>query len=183
VAAPGGLRLGEARGAGEMRVRDRCCIDCAQLRMLYHLNSEHDVVVQVALDIARGLHFLHSSGVIHRCDSPHMWSCMQWDAYDGQTTILLLFQYTGLPPGWPSTLPDGVAVYCPCRDIKTSNVLLARDGTAKIADVGLAITADYFSAGSATGTFRWRTSTAGTTCVALTVSRSGWLPRLRRQVI
>ena len=46
-------------------------------------------------------------------------------------------------------------VYHPCRDIKSSNVLLTREGVAKIADVGLAITADYFSAGSATGTFRW----------------------------
>jgi serine/threonine protein kinase len=27
--------------------------------------------VQVALDVARGLHFLHSSGVIHRCSKPH----------------------------------------------------------------------------------------------------------------
>lgn len=33
-------------------------------------------------------------------------------------------------------------------------MLLTREGVAKIADVGLAITADYFSAGSATGTFR-----------------------------
>ena len=36
--------------------------------------------VQVALDIARGLHFLHSSGVIHRYRMP-MWSCVQRGAF------------------------------------------------------------------------------------------------------
>ncbi len=30
----------------------------------------HDRGRQIALDIARGLHFLHTSGVIHRCWSP-----------------------------------------------------------------------------------------------------------------
>ena len=29
--------------------------------------QEQDAHAQVALDVARGLHFLHSSGVIHRC--------------------------------------------------------------------------------------------------------------------
>ncbi|KAK9807895.1 hypothetical protein WJX72_012418 [[Myrmecia] bisecta] len=62
----------------------------------------------IALDIARGLHFLHSNNVIH-------------------------------------------------RDIKSKNILLTRDGRAKIADVGMAkiLTDGYFSRDNALGTFAW----------------------------
>mmetsp|Transcript_9435 Transcript_9435/g.28385 ORF Transcript_9435/g.28385 Transcript_9435/m.28385 type:complete len:761 (-) Transcript_9435:1123-3405(-) len=60
----------------------------------------------VALDVARGLLFLHNCGVIH-------------------------------------------------RDIKSSNILLSKEGVAKIADVGLAIAAEYFSVGSTGGTWSY----------------------------
>ncbi len=51
----------------------------------------------IALDVARGVHFLHSCGVIH-------------------------------------------------RDLKSSNILLTREGVAKVGDVGLAknMVSDYF---------------------------------------
>ena len=42
------------------------------------------------------------------------------------------------------------------RDVKSSNILLTRDGTAKVGDVGLAVMTDYFSSASAaTGTFAY----------------------------
>ena len=41
-----------------------------------------------------------------------------------------------------------------CRDVKASNILLTRDGEAKVADVGLATMRDGFSSAHATtGTF------------------------------
>ena len=42
------------------------------------------------------------------------------------------------------------------RDVKTSNVLLTREGSAKVADVGLATMTDYFSSATACpGTFMY----------------------------
>ena len=42
------------------------------------------------------------------------------------------------------------------RDVKSSNILLTREGVAKVGDVGLAIMTDYFSSASAaTGTFAY----------------------------
>ena len=42
------------------------------------------------------------------------------------------------------------------RDVKSSNILLTRDGAAKVGDVGLAMMTDYFSSASAaTGTFAY----------------------------
>ena len=43
-----------------------------------------------------------------------------------------------------------------CRDVKSSNILLTREGVAKIGDVGLAMMTDYFSSASAAmGTFAY----------------------------
>jgi serine/threonine protein kinase len=63
---------------------------------------------QVALDVARGLHFLHSKRIVH-------------------------------------------------FDLKSQNILLARDGSAKIADVGLAkiMQREYVSTLDMVGTFAW----------------------------
>ncbi len=42
------------------------------------------------------------------------------------------------------------------RDVKSSNILLTREGVAKVGDVGLAVMTDYFSSASAaTGTFAY----------------------------
>ena len=42
------------------------------------------------------------------------------------------------------------------RDVKTSNVLLTREGSAKVGDVGLATMTDYFSSATACpGTFMY----------------------------
>lgn len=65
---------------------------------------------KVALDVARGLHFLHSRSIVH-------------------------------------------------NDLKSANILLSRDGTAKIADVGLARVLRHgyvcSSSGGVVGTFAW----------------------------
>lgn len=65
---------------------------------------------KVALDIARGLHFLHSRSIVH-------------------------------------------------NDLKSANILLSKDGTAKIADVGLARVLRHgyvcSSSGGVVGTFAW----------------------------
>lgn len=65
---------------------------------------------KVALDVARGLHFLHSRNIVH-------------------------------------------------NDLKSANILLSKDGTAKIADVGLARVLRHgyvcSSSGGVVGTFAW----------------------------
>jgi serine/threonine protein kinase len=59
-----------------------------------------------------------------------------------------------LPPDHIVTLSSELRVAR--RDVKSSNILLTRDGTAKVGDVGLAVMTDYFSSASAaTGTFAY----------------------------
>ncbi|GAB4813247.1 hypothetical protein N2152v2_000293 [Parachlorella kessleri] len=92
---------------------------------------------KVALDSARGLHYLHSR---------HVWHM------DLKSANILL-----APDGTAKLADMGLsAVLTHCTDLVT-NILLARDGTAKLADVGLAkvVTKDYLSAVNTMGTFCW----------------------------
>lgn len=41
------------------------------------------------------------------------------------------------------------------RDVKSSNILLTKEGVAKVADVGLALMSEYFSSSEAAGTFTY----------------------------
>ena len=63
------------------------------LSMMVSTDVERMCHLQVALDVARGLHFLHSSGVIHRCSKPHLWmsaSChTSWSCVVALVTLLL----------------------------------------------------------------------------------------------
>lgn len=55
----------------------------------------------------------------------------------------------------PLSVPLSLSPWLP-RDVKSPNVLLTKEGVAKVADVGLASMTDYFStAGSACGTFTY----------------------------
>ena len=58
----------------------RCCVRALPSSLVILGIRNQRSCVQVALDIARGLHFLHSSGVIHRYRMP-MWSCVQRGAF------------------------------------------------------------------------------------------------------
>ena len=79
---------------------------------------------RIALDVARGLHFLHARSVVH-------------------------------------------------FDLKSANILLARDFTAKIADVGLAkiMQAQFLSTLYCVGTFAWAAPEVGlySLCICLTL--------------
>ena len=102
----------------------------------------HDRGRQIALDIARGLHFLHTSGVIHRC-----WS------------LLYALDVQGQSGGHnPAAVVSDIHPAHRCRDLKTSNILLSAEGVAKIADVGLAkmlTNADQYSLDHTAGTFAY----------------------------
>jgi hypothetical protein len=67
------------RGFSAVNMLEVCLKVCSQRYRLTELldSVKHFLFVQVALDIARGLHFLHSSGVIHRCRTLPMSSVMQ----------------------------------------------------------------------------------------------------------
>ena len=120
----------------------------------------HDRGRQIALDIARGLHFLHTSGVIHRC----LLVCSNavygswWRSRDASCGRRRLVTEHSLKCHCVEPSADKGELPCICRDLKTSNILLSAEGVAKIADVGLAkmlTNADQYSLDHTAGTFAY----------------------------
>ena len=112
-----------------------------------------------ALDIARGLHYLHLHHIVHfdlkvRCALLACSACPSARLPHARTHMCLaacVQQISTHAPSPPCSAP-------PTRP-QSANVLLSRDGTCKIADVGLAkslLTRGYLSQAGTLGTFSWR---------------------------
>jgi serine/threonine protein kinase len=84
---------------------------------------------------------------------------LSWRVHAGGVRRLSLTQTGDTLPLMSLDSCEGTCEACACvarRDVKSSNILLTREGVAKVGDVGLAMMTEYFSSASAaTGTFAY----------------------------
>lgn len=114
---------------------------------------------QIALDIARGLHFLHRHSVVSvglGCPM-ELIPCACFRASPLPVHIAILLRCFIVARCAMTSIMISALAWQVHFDLKSPNVLLGRDNVAKIADVGLAkiLQKDYVSSLQSCGTFAW----------------------------
>ena len=104
---------------------------------------------RIAVEIARGLHFLHRHNIVHFVSSPAL---LANHVVKFSCSIIAWLLCTVC-----TAKTRHLNLILVCQDLKSPNVLLTRDGTAKISDVGFAniLSNTHLSTGEAAFTFAW----------------------------